>query len=279
MADSKKLAQVVAMLAERDDDFRPLNGLVVATDENSGESYWSLSRLCALLSIQNPSAIATALDRAKIAASKAGMSIKEHFQTGNMFVGSDDVVLSKYAGYLFVMNCDPEHGKVGVAQVYFALQVDRQCLEDERRLKARLDVATENHKLAGVAQDSGVKDFARFNGVGVSGLYGGLSVDQIKARKQIPKSASHLDFAGSEELAANLFRITQTRAALVKKGVKSETIACQTHHAVAVGIRDTIKRAGNTLPENLPAAPLKIDQVASATQKKVIAQKSQIAGV
>lgn len=264
------------MLAERDDDFRMLRDLVVTTDENTGEAFWSLEALCRTLGVTDQRAIDDALARAKITASRANWPLKEHFQSGNMFVPAGDIVISKYAAYLFVMNCNPEQGNVGLAQAYFALQVDRQRLEDERRLKTRLDVANENVKLNGAAKEAGVQDFAKFNGRGIQGLYGELTVPKLLVRKGIPENGILLDYAGSEELAANLFRITQTRAALARQGVRSESVACSTHYTVAKSIRDTIKRAGNTLPEDLPAAEFKIDQLASKTAKVMSDQRHQL---
>lgn len=267
MADSSKLAEVCAMLVEREQDFRPLKDAAIAANSESGEVVWSLSCLVQELQIQNAVSVKDAVNRAKVAAGKAEMPLREHFVDGTVFDKPGELFLSKYAAYLFVINCDPELGKVGLAQVYFALQVDRQGLEDEKRLRTRLDVATEGNKLVGIAKDRGVADFQKFNGMGIQGLYGGLNAAQVKVRKGLPKDVNHLDYAGSEELAANLFRITQTRAALARQGIKSEVIACQTHKRVAEGVRDAIVNAGNTPPEQLPPASLKIDQLATRTKK------------
>lgn len=274
MANGNKLAEVCAMLVERDQDFRPLNEAAVATESASGEALWPMSRLVGALQVDSKSAVTNALNRAKVAAGKSEWTLADHFVDGSVFDSPGEVFLSKYAAFLFVMNCDPKHGRVGTAQAYFALQVDRQRLEDEKRVRTRLDVTSENKKLQGAAKDSGVKDFEKFNGVGIQGLYGGLNAAQVKQRKGLDRDANHLDFAGSEELAANLFRITQTRAALARNGVKSETVACYTHRTVAEGIRNTIRAAGNTLPEDLPAAELEIDRLASQVKKKLVSTKS-----
>lgn len=267
MAKSNRLAEVCSMLAERDEEFLPIRQAASVRDDGSGEQLWPLSSLVAALALRKQASIENAINRAKIAAAKAEMSLKEHFQSGSLYDNAGEVYLSKYAAYLFVFNCDPSEGNVGVAQVFFALQVDKQQLEDEKRLRTRFDVATENNKLAGVAKECGVENFERFNGMGVKGLYGGLTVAQIKVRKGLPASVNHLDFAGSEELAANLFRITQTRAALARQGYKSEALACETHYQVAEGVREAITKAGNTLPEKLPASALKIDAVATQTRR------------
>jgi DNA-damage-inducible protein D len=222
-----------------------------------------------VLGVQNQRKIGDAVNRAKVAAGKADLTISEHFSDGTLFEDPGNVYLSKYAAYLVVMSCDPSEGLVGRAQVYFALQVDRQQLEDEKRLRTRLDVATEQNKLHGVAKDKGVIDFQKFNGMGIQGLYGGRSAADVKAMKGLPAKVNHLDHAGSEELAANLFRITQTRAALARQGHRSETLACITHKQVGQRIRQAIIDAGNTPPEQLPACSLKIDKLATETKKKI----------
>jgi DNA-damage-inducible protein D len=125
------------------------------------------------------------------------------------------------------MSADAQKEEVAVAQTYFALIIDSQALEDDKRIRARYEVNDENRRLQGAARSSGVEDFRAFNGSGVSALYGGLSVSIIQARKGLKKGQHYLDFAGSEELAANLFRITQTRAALERQGAsqKHDTVS------------------------------------------------------
>lgn len=268
MADTNKLVAVVAALAEREDDFRPIEqvGTPVGSD---GERLWPLSDLKRVLGYSADANVNGIVDRAKIAANKAGWSIKEHFVPGTLHDADGEIFLSKYAAYLFVTGCDPAMDNVATALTYFALQIDRQAIEDEKRLKTRLDVATENRKLAGVAGDRGVEDFQKFNGVGVSALYGGRTAGQIAAMKRLPKGASYLDYAGSEELAANLFRITQTAAALRRESFKDEARACAVHKQVATGVRSTIRAAGNTLPEHLEPAQVKIDTIATRVAKQI----------
>lgn len=267
MANSDKLAEVSALLAERDEDFRPFELAKVAADAD--EPFWALSDLKRLLGYDETESIDKAVNKAKISASNAGISIRDHFRDGTLFEHPGEVYVSKYAATLIAINADVQKLPVAIAQNYFALQVDRQRLEDEKRLKTRFDVANENNKLRGVASDAGVSDFKKFNGVGVSALYGGRSVTQIQSMKGLKSSQPYLDYAGSEELAANLFRITQTAAALRRQSTKSEAIACHTHKTVAKGVRDAIIRAGNTPPENLPAASTKIDKLATDVKRKL----------
>jgi DNA-damage-inducible protein D len=268
MADSNRIAQVVAMLCERDEEFKPFQAIALPVEGD--ECYWPLTELKRVLGYSEDEPIDNALNRAKISASKAGFSIKDHFIEIEELFGKPDVCLSKYAALLVAINADVNKTPVALAQAYFALQIDRQRLEDEKRLRTRLEVTAENRNLTSAAKHVGVSNFEKFNGMGISALYGGLSVACIKQRKQIPPTAQHLDYAGSEELAANLFRITQTAAALRRQSYRNETIACQKHASVALGIRETIRRAGNTLPENLPKADTKIDQLAGVVRKQVL---------
>jgi DNA-damage-inducible protein D len=266
MANSDKLAEVVAMIEERNDEFRPL--ITAAVDRSGEEALWPLSRLKEFLGYEPSESIDGAVNRAKIATSNSGMIIKEQFIPGDSFGDPGEIYLTKYAALLVTVNADPAKKRVALAQSYFVLQADKQILEDEKRLKTRLDVATENRNLMGVAKDRGVQDFARFNGVGIQGLYG-IPLRDVLVKKGLPGGAQLLDHACSEELAANLFRITQTAAALRRQPDKSEFQATETHRKVAKGVRQAIISAGNEPPERLPAAGIKIDRLATQTRKRL----------
>ena len=266
MVDSNRLAAVVAMLAERDDDYRPLKD---ASVPHGAEPLWPLSALKSFLGYGEDEKIDPALNRAKIAAEKVGFSLKEHFVPGDRLGDSSEIYLTKYASLLVTLNADPSKYRVAIAQSYFALQSDIQRLEDEKRLRTRLDVASENKNLQGVAQDAGVSDFQKFNGVGLAALYGGLNQDTVKRMKGLAVSAQLLDHAGSEELAANLFRITQTAAALRRQVSKSEATATETHKQVGRSVRRVIISAGNAPPEELPASTTKIDAIATKVKMEL----------
>lgn len=266
MVDSNRLAEVVALIAERDDDFRPLVEAAVPRGE---EPLWPLTKLRVFLGYGDGEKIDPALNRAKIAAEKAGFPLREHFVAGDLFDDKGEVYMTKYACLLVTLNADPSKDRVAIAQSYFALQADHQRLEDEKRLRSRFDVASENKVLQGVALDRGVSDFQKFNGVGLYALYGGLNQDRVKTMKGIPRSATLLDHVGSEELAANLFRITQTAAALRRQTAQDETSATDTHRRVAERVRAVITDAGNTPPERLPAATTQIDKLATQTKKRL----------
>jgi len=271
MADSDKLAAVVAELAVRDEEFKPFER--VKLRPKSGEPVWPLSELKGLLGYRDDESIDSAVNRAKILASKAGIPIREHFCDGTLFDHPSEICITKYAAILITMSADVRKEQVALANSYFALQIDRQHIEDEKRLRGRLDVATENRKLAGEASRVGVQNFPKFNGIGVSALYGNLDVKQIAVRKGLRTTESYLDYAGSEELAANLFRITQTAAALRRQEEIDERRACETHRTVAKGVRDAIKNAGNIPPEALPPAKTKIGRLATQVKHRLASSR------
>jgi DNA-damage-inducible protein D len=163
-------------------------------------------------------------------------------------------------------------GLNGYGHSYFAMQTRRQELEDERRLQLRQEMKEHNKELASAAKRAGVVlpvDYAIFQNFGYQGLYGGLRKQDIHQRKELKKSQDILDHMGSEELAANLFRATQTEAKLRRDGVSDKASANKTHYEIGKKIRKTIAEFGNAMPEDLPAPDKSIKQLETKKRKEL----------
>jgi DNA-damage-inducible protein D len=234
----------------------------------SGVEFWSSREFAQVLDYSDYRNFEQVVEKAKIACFNSAQPIDDHFVDVNEMVeiGSGakrvvkDCYLSRYACYLIVQNADPKKGIVALGQSYFAIQTRRQELsdqaaEDDRRLLLREEMKLHNVKLAGAAKEAGVvepMDYAIFQNHGYMGLYDGLDMRGIHQRKALKKSQNILDHMGSTELAANLFRATQTEDKLRRENIKGKARANQTHREVGAKVRQTIKELGGTMPENLP---------------------------
>jgi DNA-damage-inducible protein D len=230
-------------------------------DEN-GVEFWMGRDLMFVLGYSEWRNFEEVLGKAAKAAINSGQDVDNHFVRVNKMVpiGSNTVrqikdwKLDRYACYLIAQNGDPKKQEIAQAQTYFAIQTRRQELftnlsEDQKRVFIRSEVTAQNKKLFKTAKQSGVSHFGLFNDAGYRGLYG-LSLSEIEIKKGI-KKGELLDRAGATELAANLFRITQTDEKLQKSGIKIEKDANQTHFMVGGKVRQTIKDIGGVLPEQL----------------------------
>ena len=252
-----------------------------------GEEYWLGRELQPVLEYVQWRNFAEAVERAKLACKNSGFSIEDHFadvsKTIEMPKGAHkdipDYMLSRYACYLIVMNGDPRKEVIAIGQTYFAVKTRQQELidnyeqmsEDQKRLAIRNEMIAHNKSLAEAAQIAGVvdpRDYAIFQNKGYQGLYGGLGAKEIHARKGLKKSQKILDHMGSTELAANLFRATQTDEKLRRENIQGKQAAYDTHYQVGKKVRQTIKELGGTMPEDLPTPQKSIAQIEREQEKR-----------
>lgn len=252
-----------------------------------GQEFWYARELQSVLEYKQWRRFSEAIDRAKDACVNAGFQVDEHFadvgKSSPMPNGGErqigDIMLSRYACYLIAQNGDPRKEVIALAQTYFAVQTRRQELQDEydqltedqRRLAIRQEMIEHNKSLAEAAKNAGVEspiDYAIFQNRGYQGLYGGLGAKEIHARKGLKKSQKILDHMGSEELAANLFRATQTDAKLRREGITGKREANETHYNVGKKVRETIEELGGTMPENLPTPDKSIRQLERENERR-----------
>ncbi len=234
-----------------------------------GIEYWSARDLQALLGYSKWQRFENAIQKAIESCKQSGNNPKHHFTgAGNPISNGkgrsqviDDYHLSRFACYLIAQNGDPRKPEIAQAQKYFAIQTRRQEISDElaadlERLELRKQASVEFKALSGAARDAGVQDkmFGMFHDAGYKGLYGGLGVDAIKVRKGIDARDQLMDRMDTTELAANQFRMTQTREKLKRENIRNSRDAIETHGAVGKEVRTAIAKIGGTLPENIPPA-------------------------
>lgn len=253
-----------------------------------GQEFWYARELSKVLEYRDFRNFELTVFKAMDACKNSGNIVSDHFGEGTEMVsiGSGakrsfpSYILSRYACYLIVMNGDPSKEIISLGQSYFAIKTRQQELidhyddlsEEQKRLAIRNEMISHNKSLAEAAQMAGVIepiDYAIFQNKGYQGLYGGLGVKEIHARKGLKKSQKILDHMGSTELAANLFRATQTDEKLRKEHIVGKEAANQTHFEVGQKVRQTIADLGGTMPEDLPTPKKSIKQIEKEQQKKI----------
>ena len=253
-----------------------------------GNEFWYARELQSILEYTEWRNFQKLIEKAQTACENSDMAVDECFvevnKTSPMPNGGvkliDDYILSRYACYLIVMNGDPRKEVIAVGQTYFAVKTRQQELidhydelsEDQKRLAIRKEMIAHNKSLAEAAQMAGVEagqDFAIFQNYGYQGLYGGLGAKEIHARKGLKENEQILDHMGSTELAANLFRATQTDEKLRRENIRGKEKANQTHYEVGRKVRQTIAELGGTMPEDLPTPEKSIRQIESEQKRRI----------
>ena len=234
-----------------------------------GQEYWSARDLAKILEYSEYRFFIPVIEKAKKACENSGFSSKDHFEDTHGMISIatgtvreterelPDVNMSKYACYLAVQSADSAKVIVGKAKSYFAIQTHRQetqdrLVDDSKRVMLRNEMTEHNKKLASAAKSAGVFNYANFQDAGYIGLYGGLKQKDIHQRKKLNEKQNILDHMGSEELAANLFRATQTEAKLRRENIHGQGLASNAHQEVGKKVRATIRELGGTMPEDLP---------------------------
>mgnify|MGYP003248113384 FL=1 len=252
-----------------------------------GQEFWYARDLQIALEYTEWRNFCKVIDKAKEACRGSNNAVSDHFVDVNKIVNAGatskdigDIQLSRYACYLIVQNGDPRKKVIALGQTYFAVKTRQQELienyenlsEDQKRIAIRQEMKEHNKMLVAAAKDAGVEttlDYAIFQNYGYMGLYGGLKASDIKERKGLKKSQDILDYMGYEELAANLFRATQTEAKLRRENIQGKQEANKTHFEVGKKVRDTIKDLGGTMPEDLPTPEKSIQQLEREQKKKL----------
>lgn len=242
-----------------------------------GNEYWEARELQQILGYKEWRYFSAVIEKAQVACSQSNNNINSNFGVNTKIVKTGvsskviiDYKLSRYACYLIVQNANPKYNAVALGQTYFAIQTRKMELteieynnlnEYEKRLYRRKQTRDGNKVLYKIASSKGVKNFDKFTNAGYRGLYNGESADDIAKRKKLRYREEILDNMGSEELGANVFRITQTEALLNKQKEKNEDMATELHYTVGKTIRDAIEKLGGTMPEDLPTPDKSLKEI------------------
>lgn len=303
-ADTNKLAGVAfddALAHMNEPSDRSIDTLIAGFEaaayvDDDGIEYWTARDLQKLLGYSDYRNFLNIVNKAKEACTNSGNIIEHHFVdvTDMIEVGKgatrevDNIKLTRYASYLIAQNGDARKEQIAFAQTYFAIQTRKQEIqdddiaqytplsEDQKRVLLRNEIKEHNKNLASAAKLAGViepMDFAIFQTFGYKGLYGGLDKAGIQRKKGLVSKQNILDHMGSTELAANLFRATQTEEKLRRDRVVGKHNANNVHYEVGQKVRQAIIDIGGTMPENLPQAEdvvkvgRRLQKAIKATQK------------
>ena len=262
---------------------------------DNGTEFWYARELAEVLEYVQWRNFQKVIDRAVLACKNSGFEVADHFAEVSKTIEMPknakkniiDYELTRYACYLIVQNGDPRKEIIALGQTYFAIQTRRQEVQDafnqldenNKRLVVRGNIKQWNQLLAEAAHNAGVitdEEFAIFQNAGYMGLYGGMTVADIHAKKGLKKNEKILDYMGSTELIANLFRISQTEEKLKRDEVSTAAVANNTHYEVAEKIRKAIIEMGATLPEDLPVPEKSIQTIEREEIRKLRNSKKKL---
>ncbi len=252
-------------------------------DEN-GIEFWYARELMPILQYSNWQNFEKIIYKAQLSCENSDINVFEHFtdvsklskRANNAEVIINDYKLTRYACYLIAQNGDPRKEVIALAQTYFAIQTRKQEItekeyselsEDEKRFYQRNLTKKGNYSLNQAAKNAGVKNFDKFHNSGYKGLYNGETADDIAKRKGLRYREDILDNMGSDELIANLFRISQTEQKLKRDNIKTESEANNAHYEVGSNIREVIAKNGGTMPEDLPTPKKSLKQLEKENKK------------
>ena len=255
-------------------------------DEN-GIEFWYARELQLVLDYKEWRKFEGVIQKAKESCKNSDITVSNHFVGTDKMVqigsGAErkqmDYKLTRYACYLIAQNGDSRKEVIALAQTYFAIQTRKQEIseknyslltEDEKRFYQRNLTRKGNYSLNRTAKNAGVKNFDKFHNYGYKGLYNGETADDIAKRKGLRYREDILDNMGSEELAANLFRIAQTESRLKKDNIQTEKEACISHNKIGKIVRKAIKEAGGTMPEDLPTPNKSLKQLEKENKNSLI---------
>jgi len=254
--------------------------------DEDGIEYWYARELQLVLNYKEWRKFENVINKAKESCKNSDISVFDHFVDVDKMVqigsGAErkqkDYKLTRYACYLIAQNGDTRKKVIALAQTYFAIQTRKQEIsekeyssltEDEKRFYQRNLTKKGNYSLNQTAKNAGVKNFDRFHNFGYKGLYNGETADDIAKRKGLRYREDILDNMGSDELIANLFRISQTEQKLKKDNIQSEKEANKAHYEVGSKIRKTIKELGGTMPEDLPTPKKSLKQLEKENKRSL----------
>ena len=255
--------------------------------DDEGNEYWYARELQKVLEYTEWRKFVGVIKKAINSCKSSNYVVLDHFVGADKMINLGkggqrevpDYKLSRYACYLIAQNGDNRKKVIALAQTYFAIQTRKQELlekeynsltEDEKRFYQRDLTKKGNYSLNQTAKKAGVKNFDKFHNAGYKGLYNGETANDIAKRKGLRYREDVLDNMGSDELIANLFRISQTNQRLNNDNIQGEKAACLTHNKIGKIVRKAIKEAGGTMPEDLPTPDKSLKELKKENNNLII---------